>query len=308
MESQIPVMLMAFIRPDLIAKCLHQLSKFKPPILYVMADGPRNEKEEILCEKSRELALNPNWDCEVIPIFNDENQGIVRSFIKGMNRMFSDHEYGIYLEDDILLSKSFYEFSQELLVKYRMEPRIGHINATNAAPDYQNSSGFSYHYGNYVTEWGFATWKRMWDLYDVNMETWKTVDQEKILANACCNRRAKRGLRKMFDLHCNNPDPWAWGYQWHFNCVHNNALSITPTVNMSLNLGFERSDSTNTFGKNPIASPLGENKSPLKHPDKIERDWDFDQAIEKIVCPSDYAFLTGKIRNKIKSLFMTQNK
>jgi len=77
---------------------------------------------------------------------------------------------------------------------------------------------------------------------------------------------------------------------------------------MSLNLGFERSDSTNTFGKNPIASPLGENKSPLKHPDKIERDWDFDQAIEKIVCPSDYAFLTGKIRNKIKSLFMTQNK
>ena len=51
MESQIPVMLMAFIRPDLIAKCLHQLSKFKPPILYVMADGPRNEKEEILCEK-----------------------------------------------------------------------------------------------------------------------------------------------------------------------------------------------------------------------------------------------------------------
>ena len=127
-------MLMAFIRPDLLKKCLQHLEKFAPPILYVMGDGPRNEKEAALCEQSRELALSPGWKCEVIRIFNDQNEGIVKSFIKGMNLMFSDHEYGIYLEDDIMLSPSFYQFAHELLIKYKDEPKIGHINATNAAP------------------------------------------------------------------------------------------------------------------------------------------------------------------------------
>ena len=78
-----------------------------------MGDGPRNEKEAILCQESRSIALNPPWKCEVIPILNAQNEGIVKSFIKGMNRMFSDYEYGIYLEDDIMLSPSFYQFAQK---------------------------------------------------------------------------------------------------------------------------------------------------------------------------------------------------
>ena len=124
-QNKIPVMLMAFIRPDLLKKCLQHLEKFAPPILYVMGDGPRNEKEAALCEQSRELALSPGWKCEVVPIFNDRNEGIVKSFIKGMNLMFSDHEYGIYLEDDIMLSPSFYQFAHGLLIKYKDEPKIG---------------------------------------------------------------------------------------------------------------------------------------------------------------------------------------
>ena len=101
MESDFPVFIMAFIRPDLLRKSLSQLAKFSPPILYVVADGPRNEKEEFLCSESRKIAMNPGWDCEIIPIFSDRNQGLVPSFLRGMNQMFKDHEYGIFLEDDI---------------------------------------------------------------------------------------------------------------------------------------------------------------------------------------------------------------
>ena len=123
-DIKIPILIMAFIRPDLLKQCLTQLSKFKPPIIYVMGDGPRNENEIALCNESRNLALNPEWDCEVIPIFNDKNEGIVKSFIKGMNLMFSEHEYGIYLEDDILLSESFYSFAKELLIKWELKVLI----------------------------------------------------------------------------------------------------------------------------------------------------------------------------------------
>ncbi len=305
MESQLPVMLMAFIRPDLIAKCLHQLSKFKPPILYVIGDGPRNEKEEILCEKSRDLALNPNWDCEVIPIFNDENQGIVKSFIQGMNRMFTDHEFGIFLEDDVLLSPSFYHFSKELLIKYRENRKVGHINASNFVPEFipKEEKGSSYFFSNHPHVWGFATWRRMWNSYDINMPAWKTVDQKKLLDEHCFSNREKGSLKHLFDLHCENPDPWACDYQWIFNCLYNKALSITPKKNMSLNIGFDRTDSTHTLGENPFVRPLEECNFPLSHPKLIERSLGFDRALSQKLCPSTTSIFTGKIKTRFSKLF-----
>ena len=308
MEPEVPVLIMAFIRPDLLRKSLGQLSKFAPSVLYVVGDGPRNKNEEDLCSQSRKIALNPGWDCEVIPLFSNENQGLVPSFLLGMNRMFEDHEYGIFLEDDILLSSSFYAFAKELLVKYRNNPRIGHINASNFAPEFRHrvKDKSSYFFSNHPHIWGFATWKRMWDSYDVNMAEWRKVNQKKLLNEHCFSHREKRSLKHLFDLHCENPDPWACDYQWIFNCLHNKSLSITPKCNMSLNIGFERADSTHTFGANPLANPLQECTFPLSHPETITRNIRFDQALSKKVCPSDTKLLTGKIINKLSKIFHGQ--
>ena len=196
-----------------------------------------------------------------------------------------------------MLSSSFYRFAKELLIKYEDYENIGHINATNVGTNFPNPNSLSYHFGNYTTEWGFATWKRIWDTYDVNMSKWKECDQVKILKKTTFNYRSRKSLRSMFDLHCNNPDPHAWGYQWHFNCLLSNKLAITPTCNMSLNMGFERDDSTNTFGKNPIASGLKDCEFPLKHPETIERNINFDRHVENIISPSHTRIIIGKIKN-----------
>ena len=303
MDSELPVLIMAFIRPDLLRKSLEQLAKASPPILYVVGDGPRNEKEEILCSKSREIAMKPGWDCEVIPLFSDENKGLVPSFLCGMNRMFKDHEYGIFLEDDILLSPSFYPFAKELLVKYRDNPEIGHINASNFLPKFSwKDSQDSYLFSNQPHIWGFATWRRMWNSYDVNMPAWKTADQKKLLDEHCFYKREKSSLKHLFDLHCENPDPWACDYQWIFNCWYNKALSITPKKNMSLNIGFDRTDSTHTTGGNPLATPIHSCDFPLNHPSKVSRNIAYDRALSNRICPSELSKLIGKFKNKIIKL------
>lgn len=269
-----------------------------------MGDGPRNDSEKELCEKSRKIALNPSWECEVIPILNDSNEGIVACFIKGMKRMFSEHEFGIYIEDDIMLSESFYEFAGEILLKYKNENRVGHINSTNVIPHYQKTGNDnSYFFSSYSFEWGFATWKRMWELYDVNMLKWREANKRKMLRELCFNSRERKSLRNMFDLHCDNPRPLAWGYQWMFSCLYNQALSITPSANMSLNLGFDRNDSTNTFGENPVESPIIKCKFPLTHPVEIKRDIEYDRAVSKHVSPSHLSVISGKLHSKITGIF-----
>ncbi|MED5280168.1 MAG: hypothetical protein VYA10_01680 [Verrucomicrobiota bacterium] len=304
MQTEVPILLMAFIRPDLVKRAMERLSKFAPPILYVMGDGPRSESEASLCEQSRKIAMNPTWECEVIPILNDDNQGVVASFVKGMNIMFSEHEFGIYLEDDIMLSESFYDFAQEILLTYRDDTRIGHVNSTNFIPHYdpKDYEG-SYFFSEYAFEWGFATWKRMWDLYDVKMLDWRDVNQKKMLGEHCFNSRERKSLKRMFDLHCDNPRPLAWGYQWLFSCLHNKALAVTPKVNMSLNVGFNRNDSTNTSGENPVANPIANCRFPLIHPSKICRDAEYDDAVSKLVSPSYLSVFSGKARNRILAAF-----
>jgi hypothetical protein len=304
MQTEVPILLMAFIRPDLVKRAMERLSKFAPPILYVMGDGPRSESEASLCEQSRKIAMNPTWECEVIPILNDDNQGVVASFVKGMNKMFSEHEFGIYLEDDIILSDSFYDFALEILLTYRNDTRIGHVNSTNFIPhydpkDYQGS----YFFSEYAFEWGFATWKRMWDLYDVDMLDWRDMNQKKMLGDHCFNSRERKSLKRMFDLHCDNPRPLAWGYQWLFSCLHNKALAVTPKVNMSLNVGFNRNDSTNTSGENPVANPIASCRFPLIHPSKICRDVEYDGNVSKLVSPSYLSVFSGKACNKILTAF-----
>ena len=103
----------------------------------------------------------------------------------------------------------------------------------------------------------------------------------------------------MFDLHCDNPSPLAWGYQWLFACLHNKALSVTPKINMSLNLGFNREDSTNTSGENPVASPIGDCGFPLIHPSTILRNVEYDRAVSNLVSPSYLSVLLGKLRNRV---------
>ena len=269
-----------------------------------MGDGPRNEREKDLCEQSRSIALNPSWDCEVIPLLNDSNEGVVASFIKGMSRMFSDHEFGIYLEDDIMLSESFYEFAREILVTYRDDKRIGHVNSTNFIPHYDKTSREdSYFLSAYAFEWGFATWRRMWNLYDVDMLKWREVNQREMLREHCFNFRERKSLKRMFDLHCDNPRPLAWGYQWLFSCLHNQALAVTPKLNMSLNIGFNRNDSTNTSGENPVANPIASCRFPLSHPSRICRDVEYDGAVSKLVSPSYLSVFSGKARNRILAAF-----
>ena len=298
---------MAFIRPDLLRQCLDNLSAIKPSILYISIDGPRNSVEENLVSECKSIALDPGWDCEVVPLFYDNNVGLVECFVNAMNRLFSEHEFGIFLEDDILLSPTFGDFANEIFLRFRDDHRVGHINASNFIPKYEKSNNYSYYFSQYSHVWGFGTWKRMWDKYDLTMKEWKNSNQKRLLKDFCFSWRERIGTKKMFDLHCENSDPWACDYQWQFCLLQNKAFCITPAKNMSLNIGFDRHDSTHTFGDNPFASPLRDIEFPIIHRKDIVRSTDYDRKLSQKMCPSHFKFYLDRFEGKFRKFLKNKS-
>ena len=131
-------------------------------MLYIFADGPRNKDEESLCKKSRELFSELPWDCKVHLKGETNNKGMVYQIKNGLDYVFSKHEFVLFMQDDQLLSSSSYEFVKELLIKYKDDERIGHINLSNFNPNHTNDYSNSYFFSSHVKVWGFATWRRMW--------------------------------------------------------------------------------------------------------------------------------------------------
>ena len=44
-----------------------------------------------------------------------------------------------------------------------------------------------------------------WEKCHINMPSWNNTEKDKFLSKWCSTRHQKNGMRKVFDLHCDNP-------------------------------------------------------------------------------------------------------
>ena len=231
---------------------------------------------------------------------------MVLQFKEGLQFIFDKHEKLIFLHDDCYVAPEFYEFSEALLNKYEHNEKIGQINLTNLLT--QDSAQFSYFLSKRPLIWGFATWRRVWETYDIQMSKWSDSNQKKILKYYYASNRERKNVKKMFDLHCKNLDPWTFDYQWDFNIMSNFMHSVTPTRNLCYNIGFDRSDSVHTKFKNPFENKILEKTQMFEHPMSVKINEAYDREITKLICPNSFTFWMTKIRllySKIKKKVKT---
>ena len=95
----------------------------------------------------------------------------------------------------------------------------------------------SYYFSNRTHVWGWASWKRVWDDYDVNLvnfnvadvkEQMKNIYEDDLIAEAWANifRNVKAGKIN------------SWAYPLDFSNFFNNGLVIIPNENLISNIGF----------------------------------------------------------------------
>ena len=300
MSFNTPIIFIVYKRLETTKKVFDKIKAIRPSKLYLVADGPKTPQEETLTSSVRSyLEEHIDWECNITKIYSHTNLGCAKRVQTGLDYVFENEEMAIILEDDTLPDPSFFNFCEELLERYKDDQQVAHISGCNL---HTNAVNFkeSYCFSSIVNIWGWATWKRAWIHYDINMPSWDNEDKESFLSHWCQDRKSRKGIHKMLDLHCNNEDPWTWDYQWVYACWNSNGLSILPSVNLVSNLGIgpNASNTKSHFTVEIYPSTLDEILFPLTHP-LVKRNTDLEA---RYYSASKSSFIR-RLKNLIKSAF-----
>lgn len=238
-QTKSPVLFVIFNRPDTTFEVFEQIRKAKPARLYISADGPRTHKpgEDVFCAEARSVIARIDWQCEVKTLFNDKNLGCKDAVSAAITWFFENEEEGIVLEDDCLPSNSFFRFCDVLLEKYRDDTRVRHITGCNLQQGKKWGTG-TYYFSNRTHVWGWASWRRVWNDYDKNLEKYNTDDIKDKLQSVYADPLVAETWMNIFtELKAGRINSWA--YQLDFINLFNNGLAIIPNENLISNIGFD---------------------------------------------------------------------
>lgn len=266
-----------FNRPDTTQKVFDAIRRAKPSKLFIIADGPRKNKigEVEKCIEVRKIIDGIDWECEVYKNYAETNLGCKERFSSGLNWVFSQVEESIILEDDCLPEPTFFDFCNELLEKYRYDNRVMAISGNNFQSGIKRSK-YSYYFSCFPHSWGWATWKRAWHYFDVDISLYPTIKDSSWLKNILKYRSSRLYWNSRFKFAQSKANSSVWDFQWVFANWTQNGLTITPNVNLVSNIGFGEG-ATHTKLRNFLSEfPTEAQAFPLQHPPYVIRDIDAD--------------------------------
>jgi hypothetical protein len=271
-----PVAFLVFNRPDCTRQVFEEIRRFKPTQLLIVADGPRPSVPTDVdrCEAVRKIVADIDWACEVQHNFAEHNLGCKVRVSSGLDWAFSVVEEAIILEDDCLPSEDFFRFCSELLPRYRTESKVMHISGDNFQDGRIRGNG-SYYFSRYTHVWGWASWRRAWQHYDVSMSSWPEARQRGWLRELGLDRVEREYWTGIFErAHAGGID--TWDYQWLYTCWRERGVAIQPNVNLVTNIGASP-DATHTKEVSPLIGIPHGSLSRIVHRKRVRADGKADR-------------------------------
>lgn len=238
MLNLVPIILFVYNRPTHTQKTIEALQKntlASQSELFIFADGPKNENDKNVIAVRKYLKTITGF--KKITIFESKNnKGLANSIINGVTKIINRYGKVIVLEDDIVTSPYFLQFMNDALEMYQSDEQVACI------------SGYAYPLKGKLPQsffirgadcWGWATWKRAWDIFEPNGQ--KLLDEIK-----------DRKLEK--DFNFNNSYPYtqmlrdqingkndSWAIRWLASAYLKNKLCLYLGQSIVQNIGFDGS-------------------------------------------------------------------
>ena len=189
--NEAPVLLITFNRTDTTLRVFNAIRKAKPPKLYVFNDGPRknNENDRKAREEINQIIDKIDWKCDLTLFFPEKGFGPGFGPANAISWAFEKEDRLIILEDDCVPSQPFFSFCNHILEKYNDDTRVWLVSGRS----HQQGSKFfekqDYIFSHYGHTWGWATWKRCWDHFDLEMKKWPDFYQNGGFSNVFCSEK-----------------------------------------------------------------------------------------------------------------------
>ena len=232
-----PIVLFAFNRPEHLKRTVESLASnvfAKESDLVVFCDGPRTEAEQATTNLVRQYARTILGFNSLVVVDRDRNWGLAPSVIEGVSQIVRKYGRVIVLEDDMITNRDFLSYMNGCLELYKNEDKVISI------------SGYIYPVAAALPEtfflrgadcWGWATWKRGWDLFDADGLNLLTTIKARQL---------------QCEFNFNNSYPYvnmlerqvlgknsSWAIRWYASAFIKDKLTLYPGKSLVQNIGMD---------------------------------------------------------------------
>lgn len=280
-----PIAFLFFNRPETTRRVFESIRAVQPSRLLLIGDGPRvsrdGEAEKVAA--ARQIVNEIDWPCEVETNYSETNLGCKHRVSSGLDWAFERSESLIILEDDCLPHPSFFGYCEQLLDRFANDERIMMISGDNFQPE--QHSDHSYYFSRWSHIWGWASWRRAWKHFDVNVSTWPSTK----LANEL---RPVFGSDEEYQHWCGVLDSQhageidTWDFPWQYACWQQRGLTVLPEKNLISNIGFGADATHTTDPLSKLANLPVDDIGELNHPPEVVPNRQADlHTWQHIFCP-----------------------
>ena len=273
------IIFLIFNRPELTARVFETIRQATPERLFVVADGARPERlgEAELVAAARAVTELVDWPCDVIRDYSDVNLGCGKRVSSGISKAFESIEDAIILEDDCLPDSTFFPFCIQLLERYKDDDRVMCISGDNFQDGIpRGEAEANYYFSKYPHCWGWATWRRAWNHFSLDVPQWPAIRERGLLRSICYSNREHDFWRRMFNrVHEGQID--TWNFPWTLSIWLQNGLTALPNVNLVSNIGFGTEATHTGSAESPFACLPSSGIQNVLHPRYVCRDGEADQ-------------------------------
>jgi len=226
--------------------------------LYIFSDGYKNDDDKVKVDKVRSLIKNIKGFNSVSIIERNKNLGLANSVIAGVSEIINKFGKVIVLEDDLVTSPYFLQYMNEALELYEKEEKVISIH------------GYVYPIKNKLPEtffikgadcWGWAAWKRGWDLFEPDGSKLLRQLKENNLLNDFDLGGSVKNIKMLKRQIAKKNDSWA--IRWHASAFIKNKLTLYPGKSLVKNIGAD-GGGTHVKKTNIYDSEISEKKIDLK--------------------------------------------
>lgn len=235
-----PVVLFVYNRLEHTKQTIEALKRNTIAIqsdLLIFSDAAKTDTVAGAVSSVRNYIHTINGFRSITIIEQEQNKGLARSIIDGVNQLCEHHDSFIVLEDDLETSQYFLEYMNKALKRYKNERKVMQISGHMFDLDV-NCSEEAF-FLPFITSWGWATWKDRWQLFDENCAGYDEIKNDKAAI-------------KRFDL--DNSYPYfqmlkaqlagkidSWAIRWNLTVFIAGGVVLYPSKTLVRNLGFDGS-------------------------------------------------------------------